>query len=318
MKMKRYATVAVGLLAATMAFAQAKKPTIMVVPSDLWCNQNGYVQEIDNQGTKMIVPDYSAALQSDVNLKLAISTINDLMSERGFPLKDLEATIKSIQQSTAEDNMTVSKTSGAELAENAVDRLRRTAKADIIIELTWDVETQGPKNILTYIMEGKDSYTNKSIGSANGVSAPSFSATVPELLHEAVLAQIDNFNARLQNYFDDLFANGREVALEVRVFDNGSGIDLETEYDGVELAEIIDDWMAQNTVEGRFSKLDGSENLLRYEQVRIPLYKTNGVALDTESFARQLRSFLRKEPYSLTVKIMNRGLGKAVLVIGEK
>ena len=36
---------------ATM-MGQAKKPTIMVVPSDVWCNTNGYVQEYDELGTK--------------------------------------------------------------------------------------------------------------------------------------------------------------------------------------------------------------------------------------------------------------------------
>lgn len=316
--MKKIMLLAVSLMLALAAFSQAKKPTIMVVPSDAWCNENGYVTEYDNQGAKSVIPDYARALQNDINLKMVISTINDLMAERGFPLKDLEATLKSINQNTAEDNLTMSKTSGATLAESPLDRLRRTAKADIIIEITWSIENQGPKTVLTYIMEGKDSYTNKSIGSANGVSAPSFSATTAQLLQEAVLAQIDNFNNRLQSHFDDLLTNGREVALEVRVFDNGAGVDMETEFNGEELGETIDNWMATNTVSGRFSKLDGSENLLRYEQVRIPLYKENGMAIDTEGFARMLRSFLKKAPYNLTCKVVARGLGKAVVIIGEK
>ena len=40
--------------------------------------------------------------------------------------------------------------------------------------------------------------------------------------------------------------------------------------------------------------------------------------MDTESFARQLRSVLRKEPYNIPVKVLNRGLGKTILVLGEK
>jgi hypothetical protein len=55
-----------------------------------------------------------------------------------------------------------------------------------------------------------------------------------------------------------------------------------------------------------------------YEGVRIPLYKANGMAQDTDGFARELRSFLKKAPYNLEVKIVNRGLGRAALVIGEK
>ena len=34
------------------SFAQkAKKPTIMVVPSDVWCNQNNFTQTFNNQGS---------------------------------------------------------------------------------------------------------------------------------------------------------------------------------------------------------------------------------------------------------------------------
>ena len=299
-------------------FGQAKKPTLMVVPSDAWCYQKGYMVDYDNQGVVKKIPDYSSALITNMELKLAIAKINDLMAERGFPLKDLEQQLKLIEQTNAEMNITTS-SNGNALAESPIDRLLRTAKADIILELTWNIVRQGPKYSLTFILEGKDSYTGKSIGGANGTSAPSFSAELPILLEEAVVAHIDNFNNRLQNHFDDLFANGREVALEIRVFaDNEAGIDLESEYDGYELAEIIEDWMALNTVEGRFSKLGSSENYVQYEQVRIPLYKTNGVAMDTESFARQLRSVLRKEPYNIPVKVLNRGLGKTILVLGEK
>ena len=40
--------------------------------------------------------------------------------------------------------------------------------------------------------------------------------------------------------------------------------------------------------------------------------------MDTEAFARQLRNYLRKEPFLIPVKILNRGLGKCILVLGEK
>ena len=316
--MKRGIFLSICMLVSLLAFSQAKKPTLMVVPSDVWCNKNGYTQTINNQGVDQVVSDYQKALQNSMDLKLAIAKINDLMAERGFPLKDLEQQVKIIAQQNAENNLVTSK-NGNELAETPVDRLLRTAKADIIIELTWDVKTQGPKKILTYVLEGKDSYTGKSIGGANGTSEPSFSAEVPQLLEEAVVANIDNFNNRLQAHFDDLFANGREVALDIRVFqDNEAGIDLETEFDGEELGEIIDEWMNDNTQEGRFSKLGSSEYYISYEQGRIPLFNAKGQAMDTENFARQLRKVLTKEPYNIPVKVMNRGLGKCILVLGEK
>ena len=120
------------LIGTVLVFGQAKKPTIMVVPSDVWCTQNNYMMKYDNQGTEVRIPDYKLALQSDVNLLLVISKINTMMADRGFPLKNLETVVKDIEQSRAEDNMTSSKSSGAALAESPLDILKRTAKADII------------------------------------------------------------------------------------------------------------------------------------------------------------------------------------------
>lgn len=302
---------------ATM-MGQAKKPTIMVVPSDAWCNAQGYVQEYDELGTKKTMSDYAAALQNSMELKLVIAKINELMADRGFPLKDLEATMNSIARQQAEEALITSKTSGSEVAESLLDRVRRVAKADILIEIGWQITHQGPKNTLTYIMRGLDSYSNKQVAGSTGASQPSFSAEPVVLLEEAVVSRIDDFNARLQEHFDDLFTNGREVALNIRVFDNGSGIDLESEYDGYELIEIIDEWMELNTVQGRFTKLEGSETRATYEQVRIPLFKESGAAMDTEGWARQLRSKLRKEPYLIPVKVIPNGLGSCTLVLGEK
>ena len=56
----------------TLVFSQAKKPTLMIVPSDVWCNQNGYTTQYDNMGTPMTVPDYKKALLTNPDLLVAI------------------------------------------------------------------------------------------------------------------------------------------------------------------------------------------------------------------------------------------------------
>jgi hypothetical protein len=299
-----------GILLSGAAFAQAKKPTIMVVPSDVWCNKNGFTTTYDNQGSKVIIPDYKIAMQSDENLILVIAKINTLMSERGFPLKNLESVLKNVEQQTAQDNMRTSK-EGSSLAESPLDVLKKTAKADIIMQLTYTLNQTGPKRSVTFNLQGIDAYTGKQVAGAQGTGAPSFSSELPVLLEEAVLSQLDNFNAQLQSHFDDLLTNGREVTLRIQVWDNGSGTDLESEYDGEELGEIIDDWVFKNTVNGRYSKSESSENYMFFEQVRIPLFDANNKPMDTKDFVQQLRKFLKDPPY------MN-GLGAGLLYIGEK
>jgi len=103
----------------------------------------------------------------------------------------------------------------------------------------------------------------------------------------------------------------------MRIFDS-SAVDFEKEYGNYELSEVIDNWLADNCVNHRFSKSDATESMILYEQVRIPLYKANGMAQDTYGFARELARFLGAAPYNIPVKTVNRGLGRCLLVLGEK
>ena len=317
--MKKIALLSVILLfLPIMMFGQAKKPTIMVIPAEAWCNANGYMMNLENQGSTTRIPDYQRAVQEDMDLLNTITKIGELMAERGLPLKDLAASIRNINQSAAENEMTTSRTSGAAIAETPLDRLLTRAKADILVELSWRVNTVGPKNSVTYTLRGLDAYTNKQVAATQGTGPASFSAEIPVLIEEAVLENMDNFIGQLQAHFDDLLTNGREVGLEIRMFDNGSGASLEDEFDGLELSEIIDEWVAQNTVNHRYSLTDATEDMMVFEQVRIPLYRENGMPMDTRHFASNLRKYLRKTPYNMTSKLVTKGLGKAILIIGEK
>ena len=292
-------------------FSQAKKPTLMIVPSDVWCNQNGYTTTYDNMGTPTMVPDYKKALQSNPDLLLAISKIGEMMAERGFPLKDLGSSLKNLETEAAEESVTAMDRGG--IAESPVDKLRKVAKADIWLQLTWSVNAIGPKKSLTFNLQGLDAYTDKQIAASSGTGDPSFSAELPVLLEEAILSHIDQFNNQLQNYFDDLFANGREVSLECKRT-NDSDVNFESEFDDNELAYIIEDWVSANTREGRFNTSDVSENRIKFEQVRIPLFLENGRALDTRTWARGLQKELRSK-YNIKAKLTTKGLGQAYIIL---
>ena len=316
--MKKYIFTLVMALVALVASAQIKKPELMVIPSDAWCIQNGYYTEVANMGTITKVPNYKQALQENMGLKLAIAKLNDLMAERQFPLKSLEQEIKNLEQRRMEDNLTTSK-AGNDLAESPLDEVARTAKCDIILELTWDVKDFGPKHSLSYILEGRDAYTSKSIGAASGTGAPSFTADVDVLLEEAIVANMDNFNNRLLDHFTEMQTIGREISLDIKVFaNNAAGIDLETEFGDDELLDVINNWLQLNTVQGRFTMPYASENVANFTQVRIPVYDERGRAVDANGFAKGLAKMLKKEPYNIPSKVLVKGLGRAVIILGEK
>ncbi|WP_288359992.1 DUF6175 family protein [uncultured Bacteroides sp.] len=316
--MKRMYYVCVLLFFSLNLLGQAKKPELMVVPSLPWCNEKGYVFERTTELGSETFPDYKKALAQDKDLMNVISKIGILMADKGFPLKDLSTSIKNMEMMNARNAMTLSKNSGAVLTETALDVLKRTAKCDIILEVDWSVNVLGPKKSVTYNLRGIDACTNMQVAGAQGTGQPSFSAEIPVLVEEAILVNMDNFTSQLQAHFDNLFENGREVSIDINVFDTEAGIDLETEYGENELIDVIEEWLEKHCVKGRFSKAEGSENFAMFNQVRIPMINENGKAIDTEDFVKELRKMLRKPPYNLVCKVIPHGLGRCQLIIGDK
>lgn len=312
----------ISVLFVSAAFAQAaKKPIIMVVPSDQYCISKGYKIEFDDMGTKRVLPDYKAALQNDSDLRLVISKMSGLMADRGFPLKDLEQELKSLETASAELSMLSDKDMGMGVAESPIDALKRTAKADIIMDLSFEIKPMGPKKYITYILNGLDAYTSKNVASASGSGEPSSAVVVDVLLEEAVLGRMDEFNDRLMAHFVDMFEKGREIKVMVQVWESW-GQNLESEFgdDGDELSFIIEDWMALNTVEGRFNLSDGTENFMKFEQVRIPLFKTvrdRERAIDARGWARDLSKMLKND-LGIENKLYMRGLGEVWFLLGSK
>lgn len=318
MKSYKLFTLITFTLFCLLSFGQAKKPTLMVVPSDVWCNQNGYMLEFDNQGSTIRIPDYKRAFQENAEVLQVISQINGMMAERGFPLKNMESAIKTMESNAVEDALRSSKDSGASVDESPIDAIKKAAKADIIIQLTWTVNKTGPKKSINFNLQGLDAYTDKQVATATGTGAPSFSAETPVLLSEAVLSHMDNFTLSLQDHFDDMFENGREIIVRIQKWDDWDG-DLETEYGGEdELGFIIEDWLADNTVKGRFSTTDMTESMALFEQVRIPLYNDKGRAIDARRFVRELSKYLSSAPFSIPNKLVMKGLGRATIILGGK
>jgi hypothetical protein len=272
--------------------------------------------EFDNQGTKQKVPNLKQAFQEDTEIGQVISKIGSLMIDRGFPLKDAEQELKTIETRTAEDNMTSSNATGSSLSESPLDVLKNKAKSDILIQVWWNVNKSNNGKIVSFVLEAFDAYTNKRIAASSGNSSPG-DEIVPVMLEKAILQNIDPFVAQLQGHFDDLLQNGREIRLTVRRWDNWQ-YNLESEFQGEELRDLIYEWMQENTVNARFNESNSTENRIDYEQVRIPVYDDRNRALDARQYSRELVKYLNSTPFNFDVKLMTRGLGEAILVLGEK
>ena len=259
------------------AYAQ-KKPTLMLLPSDNWCTQRYFTTSYENQGEIVRVPNYAQAFQEDIELQPVISKIGELLTKLGYSLKDAEQELKKITARQQEDNVTKSKSSGAELTESPLDMLKRRTKADIILQIGWVLNREANGMSVTFTLEAFDAYTSKRIATTSGTDAGTFES-VPVHLQHAVEKNIKPFDKQLDAYFADVKKNGRETILTIRTWDNWEN-DLETEYDGEELIYHIQKWLKDNTVNNSFNLSDASENFAQFEQVRIPLKDRNGMDMD--------------------------------------
>lgn len=284
----------------------------MILPSDNWCTQRYFTTEFDNQGITERLPNYRQAFQEDIELSPVISKIGELMTNLGYSLKDAEMELKNISARTAENNVTNSKSSGTELSESTLDILKQRAKADIIIQIGWVVNSSS----LTFTLEAFDAYTSKRIATSTGTVNRSAEA-IPIQLQHAVERNIKPFDKQMDAFYSEMQSNGREIVLTIRKWDNWDD-DLETEYEGEELLNHIQQWLTKNTVKRQFNLTDATEDMAQFEQVMIPLKDKNGVAVDARSFTRDLQKYLNAEPFKITSKLMMRGLGEAILVLGEK
>ncbi|MCG9791164.1 DUF6175 family protein [Flavobacterium algicola] len=306
------------LCSTVMLYSQAKKPSIMIFPANVWMVSNGYVSEIDNQGSKVQVMDYQKAFDNNADLYSVVNKIENMMKERGFPLENLASSLKDLVDKKALNNMDAN-SNGSNIASSPRDMLLATARPDIVLEITWSVNTLGPKKSVTFDLKGLDAGTNKNIASAGGTGNQLMGAILPIMLETAVLSHIDNFNGQLMTHFDDMFENGREISLDIKVWDDSpKKLNDEINEDGDELKDDIKKWVTTNTVKGRNKLINSSPNMMTFKEVRIPIYAEDGTtAFDADAFATNLRKHLRKT-YKLPAESSAIGLGKSEVVIGGK
>lgn len=314
--MKRSLLTFTGLLLTIVLCGQeAKKPTIMLLPSNHWCSARYFTKAFDNLGVKQTINDYDAAFREDAELPQVVSKVGELMTKYGYDLKDYAMESKALNDRMLEEQVTMSK-SGAMIMETPLDMLRRTVKYDIELCVDWEVIKDGSDKAVSFIIEAFDSYTNKRIATSTGIGKASNKAIAYQI-EEVITKNLKDFDKQLKDFLAKQKESGREIRLSVQVWDSAP-VDLEEEYDDMELIEYIQLWLKENTINSVFSLTNATESRASFEQVMIPCIDDNDMPMDARAFAAKLRKYLRKEPFMLQSKIVTRGLGEAILVIGEK
>lgn len=292
-------------------FAQAVQPSLMVFPSDAWCHRTGFETILTKaNGKEVRVQEYAKAFVEDKDLGPAVVTIGGMMKDRGFDLKDLQQELKSQELETALDNA-----GDEDMEESAYDQIMATAGPDIALHINYYTEATGPRVTLFYDLTAYDAYTNKQVATTGLVSyGPVMNAPLQSLIQAALVSSMDAFAAQLMAHFMDMKEKGREISVRINTL-SGWEDGLETEIQGEELTEIIENWMSDNCVAGRNHQKTATETTMYYDSARIPLFNEEGRAVQAKQWLRGLRKHLKD--LGVPSKVKTRGLGQAQLIIGE-
>lgn len=301
------------------------KPMLMVVPSDVYCNEMGYVTKWkDENGKVQSIPNYDIFGREDArDLRLVIASLNEIFKNKGFETQSLEFLLKSMKQEDTENSL-IGDDYGLDgaIAESPIDRIKRTANVDFIVDLDFEVMEKGMGRYVTFNMRAVDLSANaREIAHAHGDGKPSNSATVNTLLEEAVLNHMDLFCKKLQDEFVNMSKNGRQITVKIKKTDNSDYDLLRSTFvfegEQTTLGDIIYYWLQDNTVDNNPTRAI-TPNVLTFNQVMIPLTKTGRRGaiqrVDTQDYLTGLQTFLRNN-YNVESTIYMRGPSEAWLIL---
>ncbi len=302
------------------ALEGAKKPTIMILPSLVYCHRHeSSVISTSVDGVNNIeTPDYKQLFNTNSEIRNVIAKIEHMMIDRDFPIRDLESSLNSIEKDRLRNSL-------SNVKQTQKERLLNDIQPDLVMDLDFEVKPKGLQKYVTFTLKGIDAYTDNVIASTHGTGEPSYSASPDILLEEAVLNYLDNFNADLQKYFDNVLEKGRPIQAEFRISNDNEDLNFESEFnydigDGVEeleLFDIIDNWIENNAVKGVYSNPKSLENVLIFNPVNIPLFNEKDKPIDAKKFFKPLRDLIKKE-LQIPCKIDQVGLGKVLIILGEE
>ncbi len=290
------------------------KPTLFVMPSDQLLRRFGMIKEEQAHGRTILVRDFGGYLLRDDDSRYIISAIQNQFINVGFPLNDLEQTIRSIQDQELLDAL-------EDIQQDAKTMLLTSARPDIILELDYsmiaDRTSRNLNRSLTLTLRAIDAFSNQVIATIQQTGFGKDSRgnnSAPGLAEAMIKEYISDFTQQINSYFADIIRNGRNATFRVTV-DRGINLNMYDEcLRGDSYSDWIIDYMKANTVRGAY-RLDRNTNTeIFFTNVRIKTLNENGTQYSSFDFARE---FSRAMNQACGIRTQNRtqGLGDANVVI---
>ena len=301
------------------------KPVIMVVPADVYCTEMDFVQKWkDETGKVQTISDYNIFGREDSrDLRLVITSLNEIFASRGFETISLEFLLKSISMEN-DENAFIGNDYGLSgtVKESPLDRIKRSANVDYIVDLDFALYQTDDKRYVAFNMRAVDPCSNAvEIAHAYGDGHPSRTATVNSLLEEAVINYVDDFCDIIQAHYKKMETDGHRITVKIKRTDNSECDFQKSKFDfegkQTKLCDIIYYWLQDHTIDNNPTR-NITPNVLSFSQVMIPMITKNRQGairrLDSNEYVTQLQEFLF-DNFNIESTIYMRGPGEAWLIL---
>ncbi len=289
------------------------KQTIMVMPSDQLLQEMGSLTTSQSMGKTLYHRDYRHFFLSNSTNQQIISTIQRQFIDAGYPLVDLEQTLKSLENQgllDAADGVT----------KDAKTLLLTTARPDVIVELYYkngiNTQSRNASRQLDYNIMVKDAFSSKTIATINESNVKmnsEYGAT--STLQTAIKSELPALSNQIKKYFKDILTNGREITFTISTA-SGSAIALHDIYnqEGETYADWVRSWVVKNAKRGAANMQRNTNNEMYFVDVRIKNVNDDGTQYNAYDFADDFRKEFYRT-FNIQISNSTQGLAGAQLLI---
>ena len=285
------------------------KPKLMIIPSDRMLKDEKCLTINTFNGKKTIIRDISGFIVKSEKSNSIISAIQKYFIQIGYPLNDLEQSLKAINNRQISDETD-------NIAKDAKTLLLNTVSPDIILELDYQENVitgrTSRKSYINIALSAIDVYSDKVIAVAN---KNNLDMSLDEYLEKGITKDLETLEPQLRNYFTDIVANGREISFRVTL-SNDCPISLSDMYnnEGDTYSDWIRRWVITNAKNGSANMVSNTKKEMAFTNVRISNVMDDGTQFNAYEFAGKFRKEFFKT-FSLQSSNNSQGLGNALVII---
>ena len=285
------------------------KPKLMIIPSDRMLKDEKCLTINTFNGKKTIIRDISGFIVKSEKSNSIISAIQKYFIQIGYPLNDLEQSLKSINNRQISDETD-------NIAKDAKTLLLNTVSPDMILELDYQENVitgrTSRKSYINIALSAIDVYSDKVIAVSN---KNNLDMSLDEYLEKGITKDLETLEPQLRNYFTDIVANGREISFRVTL-SNDCQINLSDMYnnEGDTYSDWIRRWVITNAKNGSANMVSNTKKEMAFTNVRISNVMDDGTQFNAYEFAGKFRKEFFKT-FSLQSSNNSQGLGNALVII---